>query len=251
METTFVYDVSEASFEREVLQRSYETPVVVDFWAAWCGPCRTLGPILERLVREDAGAWILAKLDVDANPGIAAAFGIQGIPAVKAFRDGRQVAEFVGALPEDRVRLWLDQLGPSPATLAVSEGRAAEAAGDLERAADLYRKALADEPGHKEARAALEAAELRLRSASLDEAKLRARLDADPTDVEAASGLADLEASRGDLDAAFGLLVEVVRRTSGDERDRARVHLLRLLDTVPPDDPRAIAARRSLSLALF
>src|SRR5215213_5904698 len=144
METTSVVEVSEASFERDVLQRSFEAPVVVDFWAAWCGPCRTLGPILERLAEEYAGAWILAKLDVDANPGVAAAFGIQGIPAVKAFRDGRQVAEFVGALPEDRVRAWLDQLGPSPATLAVGEGKAAEAAGDLERATELYRKALAE-----------------------------------------------------------------------------------------------------------
>jgi putative thioredoxin len=251
MHTANIIDVSEATFERDVLQRSAETPVVVDFWAAWCGPCRTLGPVLERLAAEADGAWVLAKLDVDANPSLAAAFGVQGIPAVHAFKDGRRIAEFVGALPEDQVRAWLARLGPSEGDRAVDAGRAAEARGDLRAAADSYRLALSQEPAHAEARRALERVQLELRSVGLDEGALRARLRADPADVDAAAGLADLAAAGGDLVAAFDLLLGLVRATTGEQRDGARQHLLRLLDTVPPDDPRASAARRSLSLALF
>ena len=251
VDTAYVYDVDETSFEEAVLRRSYETPVVVDLWAAWCGPCRVLGPVLERLAAEAAGAWVLAKLDVDANQALAAAFGVQGIPAVRAFRDGRQVAEFVGALPEDQVRAWLRQLGPSPADVAVSDGRAAAARGDLAGAAELFRRALGEEPGHGEARTELAGVELKLRSSGSNEAALRARLDAHPNDVEAATALADVQAAAGDLQEAFTTLLETVRMTSGDERERARVHLLSLLDTIPPDDPRAMSARRSLALALF
>jgi putative thioredoxin len=251
MANQYVFDVNEASFEEAVLRRSFDAPVVVDFWAAWCGPCHALTPVLERLAGEAAGAWTLARVDVDSNPYLAQAFGIQGIPAVKAFKEGRQVAEFVGALPEDRVRAWLSRLGPSRGDVAVSEGRAAERDGDLSRAAELYRQALREEPGHTEAKAALERVELELRSAGLDEKALRARLEADPADLHAAMGIADLCAARGDLEAAFGVLLDVVRSTSGEERERVRMHLLRLLDTIPTNDARAIAARRSLSLALF
>jgi putative thioredoxin len=246
-----VVDVTEATFETEVLARSHEVPVVVDFWAAWCGPCRVLGPLLERLAEADNGAWQLAKVDVDSNPRLASAFRVEGIPAVHAFKDARHVAEFVGVLPEDQVRAWLAQLGPSESDLAVDEGARAEERGDLAAAAEAYRLALREEPGHAGARSALERVELELRVSTLDEPSLRARVAADPSDVAAATGLADLEAARGSLEAAFDLLLDSVRRSSGDGRDVARTHLLRLLATLPADDPRALAARRSLSLALF
>ncbi|HZA39559.1 MAG TPA: tetratricopeptide repeat protein [Actinomycetota bacterium] len=244
-------DVSEATFQNEVIDRSFEAPVVIDFWAAWCGPCRALGPILERLADEADGEWVLAKVDVDQNPGLAQAFGVQGIPAVHAVKDGRPVANFTGALPEQQVRAWLRQLGPTEADGLVGEARAAEASGDLDEAAELLRRALAIEPAHDEARGDLAFVELKLRTGEHDEAELMRRLEADPSDVEAASGLADLTLSRGEIKPAFDLLLGVVQSTSGDERDRARVHLLSLFNVLPPDHPDVVAARRSLSLALF
>jgi putative thioredoxin len=128
-----VRDVTEADFDREVIQRSFDVPVVVDFWAAWCGPCRSLTPVLEKLATDAAGDWELVKVDVDANQQLATRFHIQGIPAVKAFKDGKPVAEFTGALPQDHVRMWLRQLGPSRAELEVAE----LGGGDVGRGFDL------------------------------------------------------------------------------------------------------------------
>jgi putative thioredoxin len=248
---TAVVDVSESTFEQEVMARSHEVPVVVDFWAAWCGPCRTLSPTLERLAEEANGSWTLAKVDVDANPNLAARYRVQGIPAVHAFKDGADVSEFVGALPEPRVRDWLAQLGPSEADAAYEEGVSAEARGDVEAAEEAYERALSLQPNHTAAREASERLALARRVESLDTDALRKRFEVDPADVDAATGLADVAAAEGRMDEAADILVAAVRATIGDERDRARLHLLRLLDTLAADDPVALRARKSLSLALF
>ena len=150
-----VIDVQESNFEQAVVQESATRPVVVDFWAPWCGPCRMLGPTLERLAEEGDGTWLLAKVNVDENPGVSARYGVQGIPAVKAFVDGEVVDEFVGAQPEPNVRRFLDGLGPSEADSRTGAGREAEAAGDLQSAERHYRAALEDDDSHAAARLGL------------------------------------------------------------------------------------------------
>jgi putative thioredoxin len=249
--TSSILDVDESTFTEQVLDRSTEVPVVVDFWADWCGPCHALGPILERLATEANGSWVLAKVDVDANPSLAAAARVQGIPAVRAFKDGRQIAEFTGALPEPHVRAWLEKLGPSPAELAVERGAAAEQRGKLQDAQRAYEEALEEEPGNDAARRGLSRVKLEQRTEGLDEAELRRRLEAHEDGLDAVLELSDLEAVRGDIDAAARLLIDVIRGADKQQAERARIHLLQLLETLPPDDPRAIRARKSLSLALY
>jgi putative thioredoxin len=144
--SNWIVDVGEEDFEREVIERSRERPVVVDFWAEWCGPCRSLGPILEKLAEEAGGEFVLARVDVDRARGLAAAYRIQGIPAVKAFRDGKPILEFVGAIPEPKIREFLARLRPSPADLLAREGAELEGT-DPAGAEAAYRRALAAEPG--------------------------------------------------------------------------------------------------------
>lgn len=244
-------EVTDATFERDVLEKSHEVPVVVDFWAAWCGPCRSLTPVLHKLADEAAGTWQLATVDVDMNPMVSQGFRIQGIPAVKAFKDGKLVAEFTGALPEPQVRAWLEQLGPTPADFAFDRGREFEAAGDLERAESTYEEVLAAQPGHAAARMALARVRLQQRAAEGDPDSLRARLTADPMDLDAAIALADLLSVRDEMAAAFDPLLAIVRAGDPDQKEKARVHLVELLGALPPDDPRATEARRALSRALF
>jgi len=244
-------EVDEATFEVEVLERSREAPVVVDFWAEWCGPCRALGPVLERLATEADGSWTLAKVDVDKNPMLAQAFGVRGIPSVKAFKDARPVAEFTGALPEPQVRAWLQGLGPSPADLEFEEACRLEAGGSLPEAADCYRSVLNVVPAHSGARAGLARVELALHAEGLDEAELRRKLDEDPSDVDLRIRLADVEAASGRLENAFERLLDAVRTSSEPDREEARRHLVRIMDALTPDDPRLLSTRRALSRALF
>jgi putative thioredoxin len=244
-------EVDEATFEVEVLERSREAPVVVDFWAEWCGPCRALGPLLERLATEADGSWTLAKVDVDKNPMLAQTFGVRGIPSVKAFKDARPVAEFTGALPEPQVRAWIQGLGPSPADLEFEEASRLEAGGRLREAANAYRSVLNVEPARSEVREGLARVELALRAEGLNEAELRRKLDENPSDVDLLVRLADVEAASGRLEKALERLLDVVRTSSKPDREEARRHLVGLMDALPPDDPRLLSTRRALSRALF
>jgi putative thioredoxin len=141
-----------ADFQRDVLARSHQEPVVVDFWAAWCGPCRVLGPVLERLAHEANGAWTLAKLDTEALPDVAARFGIRSIPTIKIFVDGRPTAEFTGALPEKSVRQWLEKVLPSKHRADVDHAEAFFASGDEGAARAIVEGVLAQEPDNLKAR---------------------------------------------------------------------------------------------------
>ena len=138
----YILDVSEGTFENDVLMRSHETPVIVDFWAEWCAPCKMLGPLLERLANEWGGSFLLAKVDVDENPNLAIRYGVQGIPAVKAIQNGEVVSEFVGAQPESIVRRFVQNLVPSEADKAVAEAQSLLATRHWPEAEDAFREVL-------------------------------------------------------------------------------------------------------------
>ncbi|MET9953030.1 tetratricopeptide repeat protein [Streptomyces sp. NPDC006339] len=276
--SALVIDVDEAGFEREVLQRSAEVPVVIDFWAEWCEPCKQLGPLLERLAVEYNGRFLLAKVDVDANQMLMQQFGIQGIPAVFAVVAGQALPLFQGAAPEAQIRQTLDQLvqvaeerfgltgiqvdpeadphaaasvpaGPYDALLEAA--MSALDAGDLAGAVQAYKNVLVDDPGHPEAKLGLAQAELLQRVQAMDPAEVRKKAADDPSDVTAQIAAADLDLVGGHVQDAFGRLVDAVRRTAGEDRDAARLRLLELFEVIGPEDPRVTTARQALARALY
>ncbi len=236
-------DVTDATFEEEVLKRSFEVPVVVDLWAEWCGPCTTLGPLLEQAVAATDGRVELAKVDVDANPTVAGSFRVQSIPAVFAVRDGAVVDQFIGAVPEAEVRAFVDRLAParSEADLLASAGADAGAEEPLRRALQL-------EPDHPVAVPALAA--LLIARGETDEAiTLLGRVPETPDTrrLLAEARLADREDVAGtDVAALLDGLLDRVK----DDPD-ARQEFLDLLETLGPDDPRTLHYRKSLSSRLF
>ena len=242
-----VFDVGEADFEQRVLERSRELPVVVDFWAAWCAPCRQLTPVLERAVAERAGRVELAKVDVEANPRLQAAFGVQGIPAVKAFRDGRVATEFTGALPPVEVARFFDGLVPSEADDLV--------AGGDEQA---LRRALELEPGHPTARRELG----RLLLARGDTSEAVELLQGAAGDFVAEGLLARIELAgdeslapaleawdAGDPGAALEGL-QAALPGAGEHQDAIRRVMVAIFTELGADHPLAREHRRRLSAAL-
>jgi thioredoxin len=360
-----VIEVTDDTFNAQVVERSRSVPVVLDLWAEWCGPCKQLGPVLEKLASEADGAWVLAKVDVDANPQLSAALQVQSIPMVVAVAAGQIVEAFLGAMPEAQVREWLgavmqiaDQLGlpgyagaeagdqgaESASTAATDGGTAAGQAGpgqprpgqarsaqtppgqvppafggpgrgrpgqarpgqpqpgqarpgqarpgqpqgpsarpapgrpgpgsgpeqgafmadpafgaaqqamergDLDGAAAAFEKVLASSPGHPVATMGLAQVDLIKRVNSYDQSKVQREADGNPGDPDAQARAADIDVALGRVDAGFSRLLETVRRTSGDERNRARLHLVNLFNIFPPKDQRVAKARATLSSLLF
>jgi putative thioredoxin len=279
----WVKDVTDATLNQEVIEASRRIPVVIDFWAPWCAPCRMLGPVLERLAEEHAGAFVLAKINVDENPRAATAFAIRGIPAVKAIREGEVVEEFVGALPEAAVRQFLRQILPTESDRLAEEGRAAEGRNDRDGAETLYRRALEIDPNHPAARLGLGrilsdvdvdaalaeldrvlpataerteadriAARLRLgRETAASEEELRARLEREPSDLEARLKLARLLAARKEYVAALDHFLQIVRRDRTYEDEAGRKSMLDIFQVLGSGHPLTERYRGELARVLF
>jgi putative thioredoxin len=282
---TYIIDAYEQTFAAEVVERSKSVPVVVDFWADWCGPCRVLGPVLEKLAVEFQGAFILAKVDVDRNPNLAMQYGVQGIPAVKAFLNGRQVSEFTGALPEPQVRRFIEQLIPSTADLYARQGYEWEVADQPAMAIENYRAALQEQADHYpamlglgrvlakqgqvdealsvlegiptgvderiEADALIATAQFQREAADQDEADLRAKIHANPDDVASRYTLASLLVTQERYLEALEEFLEVVRRDRQYNDDGARKAMLALFTLIGEHDPVTKKYRQQLANVLF
>ena len=281
----WVIEGTEQNFETEVLQRSNEIPVIVDFWATWCGPCQQLGPILESLAQEAAGRFLLVKVDVDAQPGLAAAFGVQSIPHVFALKNGQLADQFMGALPEDQIRAWLERLQPSAAESLLLDAQRLETS-DPATAEAKYREAMENDAQrdaakiglarlllqqHREAESRtlieeLEArgflepeaenvkAELSLRAAAADVgdvAELRAAAAAAPQDYALQIKLADALAVAHQYNEALEICLNVVKQATGEEREQAKQTMVNMFQLLGPEATLTQSYRRKLSTAMY
>jgi putative thioredoxin len=272
----YVVDVTEATFQTEVLDRSFQVPVLIDLWAEWCEPCKQLSPVLERLANLADGAWVLAKVDVEANPRIQQAPSGAEIPTVFAVLGGQLVPGFQGALPEAQVREFIAAVMQAGVEAGLSGAVAPEAGaaalepepaevpddprfvaaedalqtGDYALAAQRYQAILDAEPTNADAALALRQVRLFERIESVDPA-VRAQADAAPDDIDAQLGAADLELAGNDVDGALARLLAAVGRAGADERNALRERLLEYFDLLGPEDPRVGPARRQLARALF
>ncbi|MCR2814422.1 tetratricopeptide repeat protein [Microbacterium jiangjiandongii] len=271
---SLIVDVTDATFG-EILELSRTVPVVVDLWAEWCGPCKQLSPVLEKVVTELAGRLVLAKVDVDANPQLAQGFRAQSIPMVVALVAGQPVPLFTGAVPEAQVREVFGQLlqlaAQNGVTGTVDAGEPAAAAeesepalpplhaeafdaieaGDYARAAAAYEQALAENPGDEEARSGLGQVRLLERVQGLDLQAARAAAAAAPRDVPAQFAVADLDLAGGHVEDAFARLLQLFAELPTDERVPVRERLLELFGLVGDADPRVLQARRALANLMF
>jgi putative thioredoxin len=306
-----VIDVTDETFNTDVVDRSRNVPVIMELWAEWCGPCKQLGPILEKLAAEADGAWVLAKVDIDASPQLRAALQVQSIPMVVAVVGGQVLDGFLDAMPEALVREWVGHVmvaaqqlglaggaagagadgdddsaegrqgteqfpgpgGPGPgrpyppgsgpmagrgagpgdplADPAFGEAQDAMERGDLDAAAAAFEKILAAAPGHPVATLGLAQVDLIRRVSSYDQAKARQDAAENPNDVDAQCRVADIDLALGRIGEGFDRLLGTVKRTTGDERDRARAHLVSLFDVFPSREPQVARARAKLSSLLF
>jgi putative thioredoxin len=258
-----VIEATDQNFEQVVIEGSKTRPVVVDLWAEWCGPCKTLGPILERVAIERAGAFLLAKLDVDANPMVASMFGVQSIPTVIAFRDGQPVTGFVGAYPEPAVNEFVDSLLPTEADLVAQEAIAEADAGDVEAAEAAFREALEKDPDNADAKIGL--GRILAERGELETARELVRPllpDAEAERVMAITRVREWASTEGPgtlasakrlaangrwREALDGMLASL----QGDDRDDARAAMVDAFAVLGDDDPLVAEYRRRLASALF
>ncbi|TDC08657.1 tetratricopeptide repeat protein [Nonomuraea longispora] len=274
-----VVDVTEETFTSDVIDKSMTLPVVLDLWSPRSPGSVQLSPVLEKVVGDLGGKAVLAKVNVDASPQIAQALRVQAVPTVLAIFQGQAVTGFQQVLPEQEVRRWLDELmgaveqfyqanpdarpaeAGEPAEQEEQSGpptdpdmAAAEQAidrGDFDAAIEAYQRLLARAPGNEDAKMGLAGVALLKRTSEADPADVQRRAQEDPADLDAQLLAADFEMMSGAIDQAFERVIAVVKRTSGDERDKARRHLLGLFEALPAEDPSLAKARRALASALF